>query len=137
MNLGLAGKTALVTASSGGLGEYAARALADAFAPIDLDAEVGADLPFDVSMLSGPRRTETPVRSATPLVSGAVAEPDTTLFSFDRFFPDPATAAPTSHETPARAPVVPAPLPAAEMPPTTVSDDLAQFSAWLKGLGNV
>jgi len=57
-------------------------------------------------------------------------------FSFDRFFPDPATSASPQH-TPAHSPSnTPASEPAREVAAPTVSDDLAQFSAWLKGLGN-
>lgn len=119
--------------------DQAARALADAFAPIDLESDAGAGVPFDVSMLSGPGRAETPARSATPLVSEAVSETAADPFSFDRFFPDPATAAPSTRATPTQTPVAPVPTPTsgADIPPATVSDDLAQFSAWLKGLGNV
>jgi hypothetical protein len=69
----------------------------------------------------------------------AVAESAADPFSFDRFFPDPATAVPSTRATPSQTPVAPVPPPTsgADIPPATVSDDLAQFSAWLKGLGNV
>jgi tetratricopeptide (TPR) repeat protein len=58
-------------------------------------------------------------------------------FSFDRFFPDPALARPASGSntpvSPASAPSTPASSPEAE---GKTADDLAQFSVWLKGLGN-
>jgi len=57
-------------------------------------------------------------------------------FSFDRFFTDPATAS-SPQPMPAHSPSrTPATEPAREVPPPTVGDDLAQFSAWFKGLGN-
>jgi hypothetical protein len=58
-------------------------------------------------------------------------------FSFDRFFPDPAMSRPSSGSntpvSPAVTPSTPASSPAAE---GKTADDLAQFSVWLKGLGN-
>ncbi len=115
--------------------DRAARALADAFAPMDETTQVGGASPFEEVMLGGVTRVPTPIRPATPIASAAVRDSGGP-FSFDRFFPDPASAAaepqppaPTPSETLASAP---APDPV----PPTVSDDLAQFSAWLKGLGN-
>jgi tetratricopeptide (TPR) repeat protein len=111
--------------------DRAARALADAFAPIAEIDPLGAELQFEAAMLGGAARTATPMRAATPIATAAVSEGGGP-FSFDRFFPDPATSpppAPAASRTPASEP-------AREVPPTTVSDDLAQFSAWLKGLGN-
>lgn len=114
--------------------DLAARALAEAFAPIDEISHFGGELPFEEAMLGGSARTATPMRSATPIATAAVSDAGGP-FSFDRFFPDPATT-PT--------PLTPSPSsvqatsrePAPETPSPTVSDDLAQFSAWLKGLGN-
>jgi tetratricopeptide (TPR) repeat protein len=121
--------------------DHAARALADAFAPIAEIDPLGAALQFEAAMLGGAARTATPMRAATPIATTPIATtPIATAavsegggpFSFDRFFPDPATSpppAPAASRTPASEP-------AREVPPPTVSDDLAQFSAWLKGLGN-
>jgi NAD(P) transhydrogenase subunit alpha len=56
--------------------------------------------------------------------------------TFGRFFTDPATVS-SPPPMPAHSPShTPATEPAREVPPPTVSDDLAQFSAWFKGLGN-
>ncbi len=115
--------------------DLAARALADAFAPIDETTHFGGDLPFEEAMLGGVSRSPTPMRSATPIATAAVADAAGGPFSFDRFFPDPATSA-SPHDTPAHSSSsTPASEPAREIAPPTVSDDLAQFSAWLKGLG--
>jgi len=77
------------------------------------------------------------MRAATPIAATAVSD-DAGPFSFDRFFPDPATSSTLPHtHTLGDAPGhTPASEPVREVPPPTVSDDLAQFSAWLKGLGN-
>ncbi len=116
--------------------DLAARALADAFAPIDETTPFGGELPFDEAMLGGASRSPTPMRAATPIATVAVSELTGGPFSFDRFFPDPATSASPQH-TPAYSPSnTPASESAREVAPPTVSDDLAQFSAWLKGLGN-
>ncbi|WP_396201541.1 tetratricopeptide repeat protein [Gemmatimonas sp.] len=115
--------------------DLAARALADAFAPLDEGNQFGGALPFEEAMLGGAARAATPMRSATPIATAAASDASGP-FSFDRFFPDPATASSPQH-TPAHSPShTPATEPAREVPPPTVSDDLAQFSAWLKGLGN-
>ena len=124
--------------------DLAARALADAFAPIHETAPFGGELPFDEAMLGGASRSPTPMRAATPIATAAVSELTGGPFSFDRFFPDPATSASPQHtpahspsNTPAHSPSnTPASESAREVAPPTVSDDLAQFSAWLKGLGN-
>lgn len=82
------------------------------------------------------------VREPTPVASIAAVQPTAATgagFSFDRFFPDPATSAqPASPHAASDAPTPAAPgtptsSPAAE---GKAADDLAQFSAWLKGLGN-
>jgi tetratricopeptide (TPR) repeat protein len=88
----------------------------------------------------------TAVREPTPIAPIA-AQPEAATatatasagFSFDRFFPDPAATAHASTPSTASA----APTPAASETPTSspaaeskAADDLAQFSAWLKGLGN-
>jgi len=115
--------------------DLAARALADAFAPIDEISHFGGELPFEEAMLGGAARMATPMRSATPIATAAVSDAGGP-FSFDRFFPDPATSSSPQH-TPSHSPShTPATESAREVPPPTVSDDLAQFSAWLKGLGN-
>ncbi|WP_373068348.1 tetratricopeptide repeat protein [Gemmatimonas sp.] len=116
--------------------DLAARALADAFAPIDQTTHLGGELPFEEAMFDGTPRAPTPIRAATPLATAAVFDAAGGPFSFDRFFPDPATAASPQH-TPVRSPTpTPASEPARDIMPPTVSDDLAQFSAWLKGLGS-
>ena len=127
--------------------DAAARALADAFAPVSArDLESGTTLDFEFA-----RSTPEFVRSITPVMATSMpiiptlaqvpsmrprsmtpAAPSSSVpsgggnagFSFDKFFPDPANR----RGTPA------APSPALSEPPVT--DDLAQFSAWLKGLGN-
>lgn len=127
--------------------DAAARALADAFAPVSArDLESGTTLDFEFA-----RSTPEFVRSITPVMATAMpivptpaqvqamrprrmtpAAPSSSVpsgggnagFSFDKFFPDPANR----RGTPA------APSPPLSEPPVT--DDLAQFSAWLKGLGN-
>lgn len=116
--------------------DLAARALADAFAPIDETTPYGGELPFEEAMLGGASRSPTPMRAATPIATPIVSEVTGGPFSFDRFFPDPATSAMplhTSAHSPNNTPASPS---AREVAPPTVSDDLAQFSAWLKGLGN-
>lgn len=109
--------------------DAAARALADAFAPIsEADAASGAMLDFgENNSDTGDLQPPVPVsQSERPATNAGVTNAG---FSFDRFFPDPATqAAPPAD--PAAPPVAAPPVAA---PP--VGDDLAQFSAWLKGLG--
>ena len=91
---------------------------------------------IEEAMLGGALQSPTPMRSATPIATAAVADAPGGPFSFDRFFPDPATAGSPLH-TPSHSPSnTPAIAPARDVAPPTVSDDLAQFSAWLKGLGN-
>ena len=112
--------------------DLAGRAFANAFAPMNDRLQSDAEVPFDVAMFAGApaveSRPDTP--RATPAIVPAVAGP----FSFDRFFPDPATS--TSPSSPAPSPHrVPELTATPEGGSSTVSDDLAQFSAWLKGLG--
>ena len=127
--------------------DYAARAFADAFAPMD-EPPYGAahDTPAFVSRTvtapSSPAVHAT--TSSEPSHSTSQATPSSARpssgFSFDRFFPDPATvqstAAATPAATPATQPSKPAPASptssAAQSPP--LGDDLAEFAAWLKGL---
>lgn len=106
--------------------ELAARALADAFGPVQDSGE----------SLFEPAATPTPVlplRALTPrsnaAVGGALSAQSTSRtgtpeYSFDRFFPDPAIAGNALHSGTS--------TPASQ----TVNEDLAQFSAWLKGLNN-
>jgi tetratricopeptide (TPR) repeat protein len=108
------------------------RAFANAFAPMNHRLSSDAEVPFDVAMFAGASaaesRPETP--KATPAIVPAAAGP----FSFDRFFPDPSTS--TAPSPPAPSPHrVPDLTATTEGESSTVSDDLAQFSAWLKGLG--
>ncbi len=114
--------------------DLAARALADAFAPIDERTHFDGEIPFAEAMLGGNTRALTPMRGATPIATAAVAEAAGSPFSFDRFFPDPATATSATH-SPVQTPRNTPPSDSARgMTSPTVSDDLAQFSAWLKGL---
>lgn len=106
--------------------DAAARALADAFAPIsEADAASGAMLDFgdgDMDTESGAdarSQAAGPQPRPTPPAGGTNAG-----FSFDRFFPDPATQS-----------APPATAEKSPDPASPVGDDLAQFSAWLKGLG--
>lgn len=123
--------------------DLAARALADAFAPIDEISHFGGALPFEEAMLGGAARMATPMRSATPIATAALTDAGGP-FSFDRFFPDPATSSSPQHTPTHSSSHTPVPSPMEtsareteqHAPPATVSDDLAQFSAWLKGLGN-
>lgn len=135
----------------------AAQALADAFAPLQVEAGSVVDqfsssffgesvTPREPTPAYGALRQPTPARvpsvptpqvapqsvasAGTPMTSPAVG--GAADFSFDRFFPDPAASA---RETPA-AGTTPVNGPADADPSTRTSDDLAQFSAWLKGLGN-
>lgn len=76
--------------------------------------------------------------AAQPDASAATSSATGASFSFDRFFPDPATTATAASPTTSAAPTppvagTPASSPAVE---SKAADDLAQFSAWLKGLGN-
>ncbi|GAB1341128.1 tetratricopeptide repeat protein [Gemmatimonas sp.] len=138
--------SALFGGESPSTDDFAAQALADAFAPVPIDSP--ADSAFDTHFFGNrdSSREPTPaygtVRQPTPaLVVPSVPTPAGD-FSFDRFFPDPATNLPAAAKgTPASTPAVP---PAAAPTvgegsadaATGTSDDLAQFSAWLKGLGN-
>ncbi len=134
--------------------DSAARSLAEAFAPVSADdVATGHTLDFDFAratpafgsvasemdsptgglsritpvvppraMSATPAGTFAPISapsSGSPLGGGSNAG-----FAFDKFFPDPATR----RGTPAAA--------APSTPEAPVTDDLAQFSAWLKGLGN-
>ncbi len=111
--------------------DAAARALADAFAPIT-EADEASDglLDFsipDIAASEGaPQTFDAPALvSLKDNASIDAAAAGNAGFSFDRFFPDPASQpAPGAAPTPTEDPAAP------------VSDDLAQFSAWLKGLGS-
>jgi tetratricopeptide (TPR) repeat protein len=142
--------------------DFAARALADAFAPVPLDEARSPSFGKAFFGANESHRAPTPaygaVRQPTPVAATPVASAPTPVapraissplespagresaadFSFDRFFPDPAvTPGENPPGTPGSTPVV--------MPPSgqglagdepSATDDLAQFSAWLKGLGN-
>ncbi len=126
--------------------DEAARALADAFAPVtEQELESGTTLDFEFGRPT-PAFSPSVVARVTPLTERTVppeispvltqspfkavgggnlpSESGNAGFSFDRFFPDPATRHPTP---PAAAPIT---------PDAPVTEDLAQFSSWLKGLGN-
>lgn len=114
--------------------DVAARSLAAAFAPapeVPVSASFFTPTPAAGTVRQAtPLRPLTPIRSATPIASASI--PGSGSYSFDRFFPDPAVAGGGASTSGA--------APAAEQPPVTpppsAGDDLAQFSAWLKGLGN-
>jgi hypothetical protein len=126
----------------------AAHTLANAFAPQPMEVEFpvgslfgGSDAPRAVTPAYGAARPVPPARPATPL-STARTESASSDFSFDRFFPDPAQ--PRGHtqdgatafggEGTSAAATAPA-SPSTPGAPAA-GDDLAQFSRWLKGLGN-
>jgi hypothetical protein len=134
----LEGLAALFGAETDHQDDAAARALAEAFAPVTAgELASGAALDFEFARTT-PAFTSpvvaqqpTPVRSATPVSFAPVVAPRPTMpgggnagFSFDKFFPDPAIP----RGTPAR--------PSDAISPPPVTEDLAQFSEWLKGLGN-
>lgn len=103
----------------------AAQVFAEAFKPVTeapSDFLVAMDrLPSQAATDFGlPPRTET-VRRPTPSMVDEAS-------SFDRFFPDPAPGS----SPPGLVPPGSNPTPAA----AKAADDLAEFSAWLKGLGN-
>jgi hypothetical protein len=122
--------------------DAAARALADAFAPVSPDAlQDGDALDFEYAR-STPAFSPAMTGSRTPVQSPAFTPPAVDAppsfssptapssdaanagFAFDKFFPDPAMR----RGTPAAA--------SPNVSEAPVTDDLAQFSAWLKGLGN-
>jgi hypothetical protein len=109
--------------------DAAAQWLAGAFAPVQgVEGALGGGL-FDEPEMTPPvddTTTAPPSAPTPPVANSAQADPD---FSFERFFPDPAAA---SGQPGASA------LPegrGAEGASPKAGDDLAQFSAWLKGLG--
>ena len=120
----------------------AAQTLASAFTPPPKEVEApvgslfgGSDAARAVTPTYGAAPPMTPARPATPR-STARTDSASSDFSFDRFFPDPAQARGHTHDggaasggegtsTTAAAPGAPA-----------AGDDLAQFSQWIKGLGN-
>jgi hypothetical protein len=133
-------------ASASAQDEFAARQLASAFDQQSPDVGslsesffTGAAGHREPTPAFGAVRQSTPIRGVTAApapaapvsaVPHAPAPGATGEFSFDRFFPDPARQAPAASgaDTSAASSQAPAARPAA--------DDLAQFSAWLKGLGN-
>ena len=139
--------TALFGSPASAHDDIAAQALAEAFAPLPLDEPSQAA--FDMGFLGGSNapRVPTPaygaVRQPTPVVGMPVAVPPpapaepASEFSFDRFFPDPAASAMRTPDAPSAAPPV-GESSSTSTPDESASagDDLAQFSAWLKGLGN-
>ena len=113
--------------------ELAARALADAFGPVQ---DSGESL-FDPAPTPTPAM---PMRSLTPRSNTLVPLPQgvdpsrsdrqpSADYSFDKFFPDPAMAARATQSSPTMVASTPS-------SPQPVNEDLAQFSAWLKGLNN-
>ncbi|HEY0931976.1 MAG TPA: tetratricopeptide repeat protein [Gemmatimonas sp.] len=147
------GLASLFGAATDGADDTAARALADAFSPQHVESGAVTDSFFGSSgtpargtpAYTSAMRTPavgtpamgtpamgTPalgaVAMSTPAQGVASTESTSEAFSFDRFFPDPASHQATSETgTPDRTAAPGAP---------SATDDLAQFSAWLKGLGN-
>lgn len=117
--------------------ELAARALADAFGPVQDSGESLFD-PAPTPTPALPMRSLTP-RSTTPVYTPAIADARADKqnsdrqpaadYSFDRFFPDPAMAAREGQS-------VQTSSSSATSSSQPVNEDLAQFSAWLKGLNN-
>ena len=132
---------ALFGTESRGNDDFAAQSLADAFAPLPLDSAPAEG--FTTTFLGAPDvpRTPTPaygaVRQPTPMSVPPVTPAGTDAgqeFSFDRFFPDPASqAGAASAGGAAGGAAAPSDQTAAGEP--SPGEDLAQFSAWLKGLG--
>jgi hypothetical protein len=118
--------------------DTAARAFADAFAPMsDNNASAVSFLDFDApsaesdaAMRSGPRHTPAP-GTVDAQATTRTPERANAGFSFDRFFPDPATR----QAPPPAAAGLPTEIPGASEEAAPLGEDLAQFSAWLKGLG--
>ncbi|MEO7998240.1 MAG: tetratricopeptide repeat protein [Gemmatimonadaceae bacterium] len=116
--------------------ELAARALADAFGPVQDSGESLFD-PAPSPTPALPMRSLTP-RNTTPVYTPATPDPRSDKqgsdrqpsadYSFDRFFPDPAMAGREGQSAQSTIPV------SSSSPPA--NEDLAQFSAWLKGLNN-
>ncbi len=120
---------ALFGSESASHDDTAAKALADAFAPAPLDVDPPAH-PDSFFGATDSGRVPTPAygtsRPSAPVTPVAPGAEQGGEFSFDRFFPDPATNVqqlPASDE------------PSAIESAPRASDDLAQFSVWLKGLG--
>jgi len=121
------GLASLFGASTLPADDVAARSLATAFGsavPLDSSSPLFASGEFTLP----PESTPATVREAPTVPEDAPG-----LYSFDRFFPDPATAAgsPSASSDAAAAP--PSPI---SDDPTSPGADLAQFSHWLKGLSN-
>ena len=123
--------------------DAAARTLADAFAPQPMgNAPADGFTTAFLGVSDGPR-TPTPaygaVRQPTPIAVPPVPPGRAEAgdeFSFDRFFPDPAVqggspSAGGAMANPTATPPVGGSTPVESSP----GDDLAEFSAWLKGLG--
>jgi hypothetical protein len=111
---------------------------ADDFAARSLATAYGGAVPLDSSaplFASG----EFTLPPESPREPGASAPAEATngsgLYSFDRFFPDPATAA-TGPSTPSDATAATSPTGSVPDASTSPGADLAQFSHWLKGLSN-
>ena len=117
--------------------DTAARAFADAFAPMpESPSNTSAFLDFDARE-AAPMPTLREARAPTPLSVEALRTTPSSGganagFSFDRFFPDPAMRSASTSPTSTTKSGEPAAIPD---PVTPLGDDLAQFSAWLKGLG--
>jgi tetratricopeptide (TPR) repeat protein len=110
--------------------DVAARSLATAFGgavPLDSTTPLFASGEFTLP--------PEPPRGNAELETPAESGNGPNLYSFDRFFPDPATTAgsPSASTDAAVAPSAPGARPD---DPTSPGADLAQFSHWLKGLSN-
>lgn len=122
--------TALFGSESMAQDDTAAQALADAFSATPMDTEAMApsesffgttDTGREATPAYGTPRQSAPVTPVAPVAEQGGE------FSFDRFFPDPASTAQQLPPSGEQSAVESAPR---------AGDDLAQFSAWLKGLGN-
>jgi hypothetical protein len=112
--------------------DFAARAFADAFATTDEQrSSPSRGTPVFVTRTVTSPSTQAIERPAPASETPPAARPSST-FSFDRFFPDPATVAPTPPASPATGNR--SQTPESTSPSAPVSDDLAEFAAWLKGL---
>ena len=114
------GLASLFGAGANPADEAAAMELATAFAPISAERMADGSV-FDLAPMPAVIFAPHYDDASAPSTSGSTADMGD-AFAFDRFFPDPAVGT-------GRA----APAPAASNP--TAGDDLAEFAAWLKGLG--
>ena len=114
------GLASLFGAGANPADEAAAMELATAFAPISAERMADGSV-FDLSPLPAEVFAPHYADGSAPSTSGSTADMGD-AFAFDRFFPDPAVATGRAASAPAAS-------------NSAAGDDLAEFAAWLKGLG--